>query len=135
MRGWCGTLRLRMTRASLLLCVKFRSVFLLYIECGPIQRSSRQGQSVKIFPTCKAAQTGDTAPAACQQRSSGARGPTRLKSRTPSTKSIRNHQRNQAEIYGSTRSDISVRTLEVRRFVILSLPKSRIPLASKVRRF
>ena len=48
MRGWCGTLRLRITRASPLLC------FLPYIERGPIQRSSRQGQSVKIFPMYEA---------------------------------------------------------------------------------
>ena len=28
--------------------------FLPYIECAPIQRSSRQGQSVKLFPTYEA---------------------------------------------------------------------------------
>ena len=51
-------MRLRITHASLwrYFCVKFlvpRSVFLPYIERTPIQLSSRQGQSVKIFPMCE----------------------------------------------------------------------------------
>ena len=48
MRGWRGTLRLRITRALPL------RYFCVNIERAPIQRSSRQGQSVKIFPTCEA---------------------------------------------------------------------------------
>ena len=46
MRGWRGTLRLRIMHC---LC------FLPHIERAPIQRSSRQRcQSVKTFPTCEA---------------------------------------------------------------------------------
>ena len=58
MRGWCGTLRLCITYASpwryfLRQVSRSTLCFLPYIERTPIQRSSRQGQSVKIFPTCE----------------------------------------------------------------------------------
>ena len=54
-RGWCGTLRLHITRASPLRQVSRSTLsFLPYIEHAPIQRNSRQGQSVQIFPTCEA---------------------------------------------------------------------------------
>ena len=59
MCGWCGTLRLRITRASPLRYFwrqvsRYMLCFLPHIERAPIQRSSRQGQSVKILPTCEA---------------------------------------------------------------------------------
>ena len=59
MRGWRGTLRLRITRASplryfLRQVSHYTLCFLPHIERAPIQRSSRQGQSVKMFPTYEA---------------------------------------------------------------------------------